>query len=159
MKKLHRILFWLPLCAEGLSLLAFLIALTRLPETIGVHFDPNGLFDVYDSKFYGFYPHVINVLVLAFTALFDYALWKVKLSRKPTLSEDRENKIRQAVQLWLDWGRLLMVAFFCYWNVLVITQTPLLTAVPVTIMYLMMAGMVVLIAAVITIIFARRSSC
>ncbi|MBQ4466407.1 MAG: hypothetical protein II916_10705 [Oscillospiraceae bacterium] len=159
MKKLHRILFWLPFGAEGLSLLGFLIALTRLPETIGVHFDPNGLFDVYDSKFYGFYPHVINVLVLAFTALFDCAVRKVKLTRKPALSENRENKIRQAVQLWLDWGRLLIVAFFCYWNVLVITQTPLLTAVPVTIVSLMMAGMIALIAAVITIIFARRSSC
>lgn len=149
MKKLHAILHNAAYAIAGLSLCWFLLSLFWLKSPIGIHFDGNGNFDVIDSKFYGFYPHGINLLVLGITALFSFLAGKVRTGIKVT--EEGEAKLTDAFRFSLDWGRLLLVIFFSYWNALVITQHPLKPIVPGTILILMMMGLVVLIGVFIII--------
>ena len=149
MVKLHRILFWIPFVMAGVSLLAFLVMMPQLPDPCGVHFDPNGNYDVYDSPLYGFYPHGVNFIVLGILWLADVLARKVRTGFKVT--DAGEQKMTLAVQLAFDWGRLLFVAFFCYWNVLVLTQTALQPSVAVAVMGMIMLGGFVLTAALIII--------
>ena len=149
MEKLHKVVFWIPFGLAGVSLLAFLVMLPRLPEQCGVHFSPTGSFDVYDNPLYGLYPHGVNLIVLGILWLADVLTGKVRTGFKVT--EEGEAKMTLAVRLAFDWGRLLFVVFFCYWNVCVITQMPLRPPVAVAVMGLIMAGAPVLITALIVI--------
>lgn len=49
----------------AVSLVFFLLRWSSLPEEAGVHFDPYGAFDVYASRFYGFYPHIVGAIGIA----------------------------------------------------------------------------------------------
>ena len=131
------------------SLLWFGIMLFRLKSPIGVHFADDGSFDVYDSKFYGFYPHVINALCIGITALTDFLTDRVKTGLKVT--ERGEALLRIVMHGSIGWGRLLIVIFFAYWNALVIFQKPLSERVPTTILGLLAAGFFVTMAAFVII--------
>lgn len=131
------------------SLVWFLAALFWLRSPIGVHFDPEGNFDVIDSKFYGFYPHVINLLCIGLAALADFLTEKVRIGLRVT--ERGESLLRTVMHISIGWGRLLFVVFFGYWNALVIFQKPLSEKVPTTIISLLMIGFYVTIIAFVII--------
>lgn len=149
MTKLHKVLFWTPFVLAGVSLLAFFVMLPRLPEQCGVHFSPNGSFDVYDHPLHGLYPHGVNLIALGILWLADALAGKVRTGFRVT--EAGEAKMTLAVRLAFDWGRLLFVAFFCYWNICVITQMPLRPPVAAAVVWLLIAGLPVLVAALIVI--------
>ena len=149
MNRLHKVLFWIPFVLAGVSLLVFLVMLPGLPKECGVHFDGNGKFDVYDNPLYGLYPHGVNLLVLGILWLADFIAGKVKTGFNVT--EAGEEKMTLAVRFAFDWGRLLLVSFFCYWNVCVITQTALRPPVAVAVIQLIELGLLAQIAALIII--------
>ena len=120
------------------SLVWFLLALLRLQSPIGVHFDSEGNFDVFDSKFYGFYPHGISLLCIGLSVLADFLTDRVKTGLRVT--ERGEALLRTVMHCSIGWGRLLIVLFFSYWNALVILQKPLSAKVPQTILCLLMLG-------------------
>ena len=120
------------------SLVWFLVAQLWLKSPIGVHFDSEGNFDVIDSKFYGFYPHGINLLCIGLTVLFDVLAEKVRIGLKVT--EYGEELLRKVMHISIGWGRLLIVIFFSYWNALVILQKPLSEQVPTAILSMLMLG-------------------
>ena len=133
----------------GLSLAWFLIALLWLKSPIGVHFDSDGNFDVFDSKLYGFYPHLINLLCIGITALADFLTGKINPGLKVT--PQGETAARTAIWLSIGFGRFGVVLMFCYWNALVIFQHALTPEVPQTIMLLLMLGGIATAAALIVI--------
>ena len=71
------------------SLVYYLTRWNDLPDDPGIHFDGNGNFDVYASKFYGFYPHVVGGLISAVLAAAVHLAGKVNAGLKITEKGDR----------------------------------------------------------------------
>ena len=101
----------------------YLIKWGDYPEEIGVHFDPDGGFDVVASKFFGFYPHVIGGIAIAGIALACRLIGKKRTGLR--ISEKGEERFRTELCLTLDCIALLVSLFFAYWSSCVALQQPL----------------------------------
>ena len=122
-KAVHRILLTVSILILGASLVFYLIKWGDYPEEIGVHFGPDGGFDVTASKFFGFYPHVIGGIVIAGIAFACRLIGKKKTGLR--ISEKGEEHFRGELCLTLDCIALLVSLFFAYWSVCVALQQPL----------------------------------
>ena len=122
-KAVHRILLTVSILILGASLISYLIKWGDYPEEIGVHFGPDGGFDVTASKFFGFYPHVIGGIVIAGIAFACRLIGKKKTGLR--ISEKGEEHFRGELCLTLDCIALLVSLFFAYWSVCVALQQPL----------------------------------
>ena len=138
------------------DLLWFLIALIWLRSPIGVHFAPDGSFDVIDSKLYGFYPHIVNAAIIGMTALAEFLSSKIKTGIK--ITEQGEALLADTFCLTIGLGRLWLVLFFCYWNALVILQKPLITIIPTAMLLLLLLGLIAMLFAmlIVRIRYARK---
>lgn len=105
------------------SLVYYLTRWNDLPDNPGIHFDGNGNFDVYASKFYGFYPHVIGGLIAAILAAAVHLEGKVNVGLKITEKGDR--LFRAEVGVTMSLISLIVSAFFTNWSLSVSRQTPL----------------------------------
>ena len=131
----------------GVSLLWFLIALIWLKSPIGVHFAPDGSFDVFDTKLYGFYPHIINAAIIGISALAESLSHKIRTGMK--ITEQGEAMLSEIFCLTVALGRLWLVLFFGYWNALVILQKPLITIIPTAVILLEFLGFLVMLFALV----------
>lgn len=105
------------------SLVYYLIRWNDLPDDPGIHFDGDGNFDVYASKFYGFYPHVVGGLISAVLAAAVHLAGKVNVGLKITEKGDRFFRAEAGVTMSLI--SLIVSAFFTNWSLSVSRQTPL----------------------------------
>ena len=105
------------------SMVYYLTRWNALPDDPGIHFDGDGNFDVYASKVYGFYPHVIGGLLSAAMAAAVHFAGKVNAGLKITEKGDR--LFRAEVGLTMSLISFIVSAFFTHWSLSVSQQTPL----------------------------------
>ena len=122
-KIIHRILFSLSILIFAASLVFYLTKWSSLPQEIGMHFDPDGQFDVVASKFYGFYPHIVSGIFITITAFADYFIKRKKTGLK--LTEQGEKIFRTEMIISLDFFALFWSVFFGVWSYSVSMQIPL----------------------------------
>ncbi len=119
----HRIFIITSIAFLLLSLVFYLIRWNSLPDEPGVHFGSDCQFDVYGSKFYGFYPHLVGAV---FTAGFWFAGGFVgKKNTGLHVDETGERRIKNELCVTLDIIMLLQALFFSYWSLCVSLQQPL----------------------------------
>ncbi len=120
-------LHWILLIAGWVGLvwqlIFFLVHWGSLPEEPGIHFD-RGDFDVYASKVYGFYPHLISLIVLAANTLLTFVVGREKLKLGLKVSEKGKRLIISSMVIDLDIVALLIVLIFCCWTYAVSVQDP-----------------------------------
>ena len=105
------------------SLVFYLIKWNSLPEKAGVHFGPDCQFDVYGSKFYGFYPHLVGAAFTAGSALAVRLAGRLKTGLR--IDESGERLIKNELCITLDVIMFLQAAFFTHWSLCVSLQQPL----------------------------------
>ena len=124
---LHRILFWANVLMLAATLVYYLIRWGSLGENIGIHFGPDGSFDVIASKVYGFYPHLIGGLIIGGIAAADHFIIKKDMGLR--ISEKGERLLRAEAALSLDVFLSLWCVYFAAWSWSVSTQRPMVKAV------------------------------
>ena len=93
----------------------YIIHMGSLPEEPGIHFAANGEFDVYASKIYGFYPHIITLIALAVDIVVTVVIAKGKLKLGLKVSENGSRLITSSIVVTLDLITLSVVGCFCCW--------------------------------------------
>ncbi|MBQ5317196.1 MAG: hypothetical protein J6I96_06555 [Oscillospiraceae bacterium] len=123
------------------GMIRFVIAITGMPDVIGVHFDGGGNFDVYESKYYGFYPFIIGFVAISLLLCAD----KVSGKRNSgmALGEKGEKVFKVILYTSSDLIKILMCIFALNWSDSVIKQIPLNITVMMIVFLLM--GMVILL--------------
>lgn len=119
----HRILFAADVLILSASLVFYLMKWNSLPAEIGVHFDGDGNFNVVDSKFYGFYPHIIGSIFIVITAIADHLIQRNKTGLK--ISEKGEELFKAELIINLDLFLMFWSVFFAVWSYCVSMQLPL----------------------------------
>lgn len=118
------------------SLIRIVIVWNSLPDRIGIHFDTNGEFDVFDSKSNAAYPYIVTLGALVFCEVSALLSKKIKMGVK--ISEKGDKKIRAALRMLLDITKLGFSFFFSgVWADCVIRQRPLNTNIPAAAMLIM----------------------
>ncbi len=145
---IHRIIFALSVLPLAESLVFYLIKWHSLPRETGVHFAPDGSFDVVASKVYGFYPHLMGGLITAGIALAFRFIGKKSTGLR--ISEKGERLFRTELIFTLDIVLMTSCAIFTMWSFCVSLQKPLNARLAA---YLMTAALImVLIGVVIQVI-------
>ncbi len=128
-----------------LSLLFFIVAAVRLffawdslPDDIGVHFNSDGNFDVFDKQ-HIFYPYIVTIAAIAVCETFELITRKLK-KMGLAVNETGNNALRTATILILDLLMLLFSGFFSgIWVDCVLTQQPMNTFIGRCACYLLFA--------------------
>ena len=111
---------FLTLLALLAELVHFIFVYPDMPETIGMHFGPDGDFDVHAEKLYGLYPYVMGGFLIGVLLLADRFVLKLKLG----LDYDKkgEDLVRAAVLLATNGVKAYICIFFLEWSDAVIHQ-------------------------------------
>lgn len=127
MKKALSIVHW---CLFGLnlvlligSLIFYLSKWSSLPAEIGMHFSPDGNFDVIASKWYGFYPHIIDGLITLGITIANIVISKRKTGLRITPAG--EELFKAEFRLTLDVFLLMWGYYFAMWTRSVSLQIPM----------------------------------
>jgi len=123
-KIIHRILQVLLLGGLVCEFVFFLMHWGSLPEQPGIHFDHDGNFDVYASKIYGFYPHLISLIVIAADIVLTWIVAKEKLKLGLKVNEKGKRLIISSIVITLDIAAIAVVLCFCFWVYAVSKQSP-----------------------------------
>ncbi len=122
-----------------------LLAYPSLPETLGVHFGPNGEFDLFSDKtdmFTLFYPCIVSFVFPAIFEVLTFISKRVKPGFK--VNETGERKIRETVVFLLDVLKLVVSFLFAgVWVDCVIRQHALNTTIPRILMAMTFCAFVV----------------
>ena len=140
MRKMEKLLkvfhFGVTLLAWGILAVGFvrmLIAYPSLPETVGMHFGPNGEFDLFGNKseiFTLFYPCIVSLIFLVVYEVLAFVSKRVKPGLN--VNETGERMIRESVVILLDVLKWIFSFFFAgVWVDCVIRQHALNTTIPV----------------------------
>lgn len=101
----------------------------KLPDIIGVHFDPpTGEFDLFDKKIYSLYPYIVG-----FGAFFILEIAGILSKRLKTgikINVEGEKKFRVAVCILLDMVKICLAVFWVNWADCVIRQKPMNVKIP-----------------------------
>ena len=89
LKVIHRILFWLNPIAIVVTLVIYLMKWNSYPQEIGVHFGPDGNFDVIAAKYYGLYWQLMGGLAIGGAALVNYLVSRKNVGLKMNEKGDR----------------------------------------------------------------------
>lgn len=103
------------------ALIFMLISWGGLADTVGVHFDPEGEFDVFADKKFAFYPFVAGFGLLGIFSLLSLGVNKIK-KLGFGLNGKNEMIFRRGATLFLDAIKLIWAAFFSVWTYCVIVQ-------------------------------------
>lgn len=120
---LHWILFGLNLVLLAGSLIFYLSKWRSLPAEIGMHFSPDGNFDVIASKWYGFYPHIIDSLITIGITIANIVIARKKTGLCITLKG--EELFKAELRLTLDVFLLMWGYYFAMWTRSVSLQVPM----------------------------------
>ena len=88
---------------------------SSLPEEPGIHFAPADTFDVYASKIYGFYPHIITLVVLVLDFVLTWVVGKEKLKLGLKITERGKGLFLASLVITLDITALFISGCFCCW--------------------------------------------
>ena len=110
-----------------ISFILFACNYKNMPADVGIHFGPDGNFDVRTLKTsigWVFYPFIVSIAYIVLFELVNLFMPKTKLGLD--MDENRANIIRSVIILWLDALRVIIVFFYsCIWGYAVSTQTQL----------------------------------
>ena len=120
----HRILQALCLAGFVWQFVFYLAHWSSLPDEPGIHFASDGSFDVYASKIYGFYPHLITLIVIIADLVLTWVVGKEKLKLGLKVSEKGKQLIIGSMVIVLDLVALCIELCFCLWVYAVSTQEP-----------------------------------
>ena len=140
MRKMEKLLkvfhFGAAILVWGILVVGFvrmLIAYPSLPETVGMHFGPNGEFDLFGNKtetFKLFYPCIVSLVILVVFEVLAFVSKRVKTGLN--VNETGERMIREAIAILLDVLKLIFSFFNAgVWVDCVIRQHALNTTIPV----------------------------
>ena len=121
---LHR---FLQLLCIGELVWQFVFYLSRwssLPEQPGIHFAHGGNFDVYASRIYGFYPHLMSLITLTANLLLTWVVRNEKLRLGLKVNERGKRLIIGSIVIVLDLVAAAVELCFCLWVYAVSTQDP-----------------------------------
>ena len=117
----------------ALGFVRMLIAYPSLPESLGMHFGPNGEFDLFGNKaeiFTLFYPCIVSLIFLIVYEVLAFISKRVKTGLK--INETGERMIREAIAILLDVLKWIFSFFYAgVWVDCVIHQHALNTTIPV----------------------------
>lgn len=133
----HRTLFLISILILAASLIFYLIKWNSLPDNIGIHFAEDGQFDVFASKFYGFYPHAVGGIFIAGAAAAHFLTDRIKLGLK--ISKEGERVFKTEFCFTLDCLLVLLSLFFANWSLSVAFQVPLNMSIVSILIYIMLA--------------------
>ena len=105
------------------SLVFYLSRWSSLPVEAGIHFGPDGNFDVYESRFYGFYPHLIGGLIVGGLTFSGLVIRKKHTGLR--IRPEGERLFKTELLFTLDAIALLISCFFTYWSRCVALQVPM----------------------------------
>lgn len=146
---LHRTLMILCILILGGSLVYYLTKWGSLPDEPGIHFDSDGKFDVYASKIYGFYPHLIGGIALVIAAVAGHLI--AKKNTGLNVSEKGENIIKAEILLTVDIITVFVDLMFLYWSLCVSRQHFMNTNISLTFLSAAFAaGLIGIITEIIT---------
>lgn len=161
MKKalIMRIFTVLPFVILGIALVWFLLSYAGLPDEIGVHFGPDGEFDVYAAKVFGFYPFVAGYGLMVIFLLLGYFVDKIKKTGMK-ITEKGEAVFRAVIRIFsliMIWG---WAVFFTRWTYSVVTQTPndLIFLTAVSFIFLFSLPAIVILLIVIRVIYGIKKT-
>ena len=87
----------------------------NIPDWAGVHFDlVTREFDVYASKWFCLYPHVVNIITLVAMGVAHILTRTVKVGMK--INAIGEEKLRTFLNVIIDVLQLVIVGFFTHWS-------------------------------------------
>ena len=137
----------------------FLIAVyPSLPEQIGMHFGPDGNFDVYGDKAWAFYPYIVAFVSLLIFGALSFAARKMKLRKKA--KENTYDVIsRELILFLLDAYKLVFSLFFAgEWAYCVLCQRALRTETGIISAAVVFSGLFsVAIALIVLYILSKRA--
>ena len=110
LKMIHRILFWLNPTAIVVTLVIYLMKWSSYPHEIGVHYGPDGKFDVIAEKYYGLYWPLMGGLAIGGAALVNYLVSRKNVGLK--MNEKGDRLFRTVMTLTLDVVLLSVTAMF-----------------------------------------------
>lgn len=151
----HKIIMLCVFAMLAGSLVYYLSRWNSLPEDPGVHFDSDGEFDVYASRIYGFYPHLMGSLAAGCTALVGRLISKKNTGLN--ISEKGEKLFKSELILTLDIIAVLITVIFLYWSLCVCRQKPLDTKFATAILGTIFGiGVTGIIAEIVTAVLHRN---
>ena len=124
-KWVHRVLAAAGIAALVWQFVFYLMHWGTLPEEPGIHFgraQGSTVFDVYASKMYGFYPHLITVITLAANLAVTTVISREKLKLGLKVREKGKRLITESIVITLDIMTLSTAGFFCCWTAAVSVQ-------------------------------------
>ena len=107
---IHRILFWSNPLALCTSLVIYLMRWNSYPQEIGVHFGPDGNFDVIAAKYYGLYWPLMGGITVAAAAFAIFLINRKNVGLK--MNEKGDRLFRTVMTLTLDVVLLSVTAMF-----------------------------------------------
>lgn len=119
----HLILVLIGAALLGASMVYYLIKWPSLPPEPGIHFAPDGSFDVYASKVLGFYPHLMGGIAIA--GLYLAGRFAAKKNIGLSLTEKGDVLFRSELMLTMGVLAALLGFFFANWSLCVSVQRPL----------------------------------
>lgn len=132
------------------SLIRLAVVWTSLPDVLGVHFDGNGEFDVFDSKTFICYPYLAALAALVFCEAAVFISKKINTGIK--MSKKGEMKFKTALVMLLDISKMSFSFFFAgVWADCVIRQNPLDTNIPNSFVLVLFISFIVFVIAAIVI--------
>ncbi len=120
---IHRILYAINVLIWLGSVGFFLSKWSILPRDIGIHFGGNGDFDVVAAKVFGFYPHVIGLIVLAGMTVAFLVVRKRKTGLK--ITEKGETIFKSELIITLELFLMYCMALVAVWTRSVSLQVPI----------------------------------
>lgn len=118
----HRVIAGLCWLCLVWQLVFYLVHWGSLPEEPGIHFAPDGTFDVCASKVYGFYPHLISLIVLAVHLVVSLVISREKLKLGLKVSEKGKRLFLGSLLMTVDLVVLSVMLCECCWVFAVSTQ-------------------------------------
>ena len=135
----------------------FLSKWSSLPREIGIHFGGDGDFDVVAAKVFGFYPHVIGLIVLAGMTVAFIVVRRRKTGLK--ITEKGEAIFKSELILTLELFLMYCMALVAVWTRSVSLQVPIDTEFVGNLSLIMLAVLAIgIVSEVITCIIHRDKS-
>ena len=144
---IHRVLVGLCLFCFVWEFVFYLANWSSLPEEPGIHFGPDGTFDVYASKIFGFYPHVISLIVLAVHFFVSFVISREKLQLGVNITEKGKRMFLGSLMITVDLVVLSVLLCFCCWVFAVSAQNENIMGLTPNIIF--SAGLMIAFCAVI----------
>lgn len=111
----HRVLQVLCVSMLVWQTVFYLAHWSSLPEEPGIHFVNGDTFDVYASKIYGFYPHIITLVTLVLDFVLTWIVGKEKLKLGLKVTERGKRLFIASLVITLDITALFISGCFCCW--------------------------------------------